>query len=220
MDVAPPIKPQYGPSLVELLRGRLSPGARRALAIVAAVALVGGIAAWILAPGDFRYVHEGDPVFNLRWREGGRLKQVDPPPGTLLRLEARRSGRVVQSFSVRPLRLPPYEGSVTAALPMVASDGARQLAGEYTRFTRTDEGKARINDAPGYQFAFEAKEGDRMVLGRQVYLLDPEGDGRDGVLLTMLQRPGGAVTGPQDVGAVGGLRIPYRSFRFGADWPS
>lgn len=221
MDVAPRVRPEYGPSLPELLRRRLPSGARRALAVVAGLVALALVGWWLFAPEDGRYVHRSEPVFNLRWREGARLKQVDPPPGTTLQLEARRRGRVVQSFAVAPFTLPASDADSGAVLPLVASARARdELAPRFDAFAWTDEGKARINDALGYQLAFAARRDGRKLVGREVLLLDPEGDGREGVVLTMFQEVGGPVQGPSDVGAAGALQVPYRSFRFGTEWPT
>jgi hypothetical protein len=218
MDVAPRIDPAYGPSLPELLRRRLPAGARRALAVLAVVAVVGGLAAWLLAPGEFRYVHRSDPVFNTRWRPDGRLKRVDPPPGAILRLEARRHGRVTQSFTVRPLRLPAGSQANTT-LAAMGTAAERRLAATAPGFVRADEGKAVINDAPGYQVGFRVREGGRTVFGRQAWLVDPEGDGRTGLFVELRQDPGGPVKRVEDLGVNGPLRAPFRSLRFGTQGP-
>jgi hypothetical protein len=220
VDVAPRIRPEYGPSLSELLRRRLSLRARRALgaaAVLVGLALAGW---WLWAPEDGRYVHRSEPVFNMRLTERGGLHRVKAEPGEILRLEARRRGRVVQSFTVAPFELPASDVEPAAAMGLLAVARVRdELAPTFDAFTPTDEGKANINDALGYQVGFEAVRDGRTVLGRQALLLDPEGGGREGVVLTAIQEPRGPVRSVADVGAAGPLRVPYRSLRFGTKWP-
>jgi hypothetical protein len=42
---------------------------------------------------------------------------------------------------------------------------------------------------------------------------------RDGVRLDLVASPGSGVSNPSDVGAVGQLKLPLRSFRFGTEAP-
>lgn len=221
MDLAPPVKPEYGPSLPELLRTRLSRRGRVALG-AAAIAVAAVVLVVALRPrpaGATHYVHRGAPAFNLRWAKGPRLQPVRTPPGAYLALEARRHGRFLQSFVAAPLRLPAYRGSSTGFLPIFVAHREAELARRYRGFVPLDEGKARINEATGYQLGFRAVVRGRPVFGREAYMLPDGPHPRVGVVLTALQTPRAGAKTADDVGTVGALRIPYRSFRFGTTWP-
>jgi hypothetical protein len=118
-------------------------------------------------------------------------------------------------MTVRPLRLPPYRGAVSGQLPILAVQHAAVIRRAYERFIVLDEGKARINDAPGYQIGFRARRGTRTIYGREILLLPDEPAARDGVTMTLLQTNAAGAHAVDDVGTVGALKKPFRSFRFG-----
>jgi hypothetical protein len=212
----PALRPEYGPALPDVLRLRLGVPRRWTYALgalVAAALLAGGIAVWLA--GDEHYVHEGDPVFNLRYA-GGAIERVDGGPGVLLRLVGRRGDLFLQSMEVRRLRLPAYRGAVSGMLPIHTDRHvATKVAPRFEGFVALEEGKARINTAPGYQIGFEARDGERKLYGREVLLVPDEPGARDGVAITIVQTNSAGAHSVEDAGAVGGIKKPYRSFRFG-----
>jgi hypothetical protein len=72
-----------------------------------------------------------------------------------------------------------------------------------------DEGKARFNDAPGYQMGYRTDQGRY----RDTLLVPEEGPFREGVLLSFEQqrRPGKRL--------VEAMRDAMRSFQFGTEAP-
>jgi hypothetical protein len=134
----------------------------------------------------------------------------------------RRGGDVVASFAVEPLRLPPYRGSVSGVYPVFAERVIAGLARRYQDFELADEGRVRINEAPGYAIGFRARDGGRRVWGRTVLLVpetDPLVPVPEGVRIDLLASPGSGVANPDHVGTVGQLKLPLRSLRFGTDAP-
>ena len=79
---------------------------------------------------------------------------------------------------------------------------------------RTD-GKARVNDAPGYQLRYGAPG---VTNGIDILVVPEDGD-REGVLLRFRQRnpPGGLGAGQKEL--VKATRKAFRSFRFGLGRP-
>jgi hypothetical protein len=77
-----------------------------------------------------------------------------------------------------------------------------------------EEGKARDNLATGYQILFRVSRQPK-VWGRLVMLVKPGKHARAGVRLLILGTPRGGNTKYTDVGNVGELRDPYRTFMFG-----
>jgi hypothetical protein len=202
------VRPEYGPALPALLRERLGVPERTtvrvALALAGLAALIGLVV--LIAHDRKEQIVAGEPTFNVQ--VGGPVKQVEPHAGELLRLEAkRRSGEVALTAS--RLDLPAYDGHVPGGLlPLVAERRITELSGQ-PGFRLKDEGKARFNDAPGYQMGYRTKQGRF----RDTLLVPEEGPFREGVLLSFEQqgRPGKRL--------VEAMRDAMRSFQFGTEAP-
>jgi hypothetical protein len=182
---------------------------------VAALVAAGAVAVALASRGgEIDTVHEKPPpVFNTKYAPV--LHRVPDRPGVLFELESHRGALFLQSMTVRPLHIPAYRGAVSGLLPILALDHARGLRRTYQRFTVLDEGKARIGDAPGYQIGFRAQRDGRTIYGREVLLLPNQPGARDGVTITLLQTNAAGAHSVDDVGLVGALKKPFRSFRFG-----
>ena len=107
-------------------------------------------------------------------------------------------------------------------------DAARRYRGLRLQF----EGRARVNEVEGYQYAFRAQlpqpgKAPRQLFGRVVMLPEPydlNDPGKPyppgkvtgtGVLITMLSTTLDTPKEPIRVGDEGSLQRPFRSFRFG-----
>lgn len=219
--MATPLRPGFGPTLPDLLGPRWRTLGRGGRAFATAGALLvlalAGVAVSAALRGDNEFVRRQAPTFNLRYADG--LERVPAGPGEYLRLESRRGELFLASFAVRRLRLPAYRGDPGAKLPIYAETHIAALEREVEGFQRTcdgcGEGKARINDVPGYTVNFRAKLGERTLYGRDVLLVPEEDGARDGVILSMRATPAAQVAGPDTVGSGGVLKLPLRSFRFG-----
>lgn len=213
----PVVQPQYGPTLPEVV-GR---GGRRRLPLVAALVVAVAVGIVLASRGgtDEREQVRREPVaFNLRHPPA--LKELTPRPGEQLRLEQRRGALFLASFTVRRLALPPYAGAVGGALPVLAERYVRAAARRHPGFALVEEGRARINDVPGYGFVFRARLGDRRLYGRVVLLpLPDEPRTRDGVVLEVLGTPAGGVGRAEQAGSAGPAKTALRSFRFGTEPP-
>jgi hypothetical protein len=221
MKAASSLRPEFGPTLGELLAprwARLGSGARRAaIAVAVAVVVLAALGLRTALTGDHTFVHRQAPAFNLRWSDP--LKRVAPQPGDYLRLESHRGDLFLQSFAVRRLNLPTYTGDPNGELPFYAETYIASLARSVQGFQRAcdgcGEGKARINDVSGYSINFQAKIDKRTLYGRDVLLLPDDAGARVGVVLEMRATPAAKVAGPETVGSGGVLKLPLRSFRFG-----
>ena len=233
------VPPEYGPTGPELVRRRLG---RRGLRIAAAVAalVVLAVAIVVLAGGDdlTELRHESSPQFTMLYpagtvhraepgpgefvrfraqRRGLRLvvavQRVGPGPGEIARFRARRGGLRLL-VAVRRLTLPPYEGSVAGLLPIVADRQAAALARELPGFRLRTDGKARVNDAPGYQLRYRAGR----TTGIDILVVPEDGD-REGVVLRFRQTNPPRALGAAGKDLVKAARKTFRSFRFGLDRP-
>jgi hypothetical protein len=203
-----PVKREFGPTLPELVSPRLLAAVAVLAAIVAAVVLAGRVG----EAGETPVVVEEPVAFNLRY--GPALERVETTPGELLRLRGRD-----QSLTIKSLFLPPYRGEANGALPVFAERAVRELEARYDGFDLADEGRVRINEVPGYAIGFRARVDGRRVWGRQVMLIPDEPGARQGVTIEMVAGRGSGVSNPTEVGAVGQIKLPYRSFRFGTEAP-
>jgi hypothetical protein len=217
--MAPVVRDEFRPTLPELL----GPRGRPVLAVVAALVVL-AVAVVLLRGGGAEateYVRTAAPQFNLTY-DAGALPRRAARPGELLRLEARRGDLFIQSFTVEPLRLPPYRGAVDGMLPLyVERVVLPALERRFRDFERlTPEGRARLNEiSAGYGLIFRARSGKRRLYGRISLVPKPAAHPTDGVTLLMLSTPAAGVSGPAALGFDGKLKTPYRSFRFGIEKP-
>jgi hypothetical protein len=211
-----PLKPQYGPTLGQLLAPRWHAASRtvRAAVIAAVAGLVVLTIAVALTLLPARISYGGVAPFHFSYRG---LYRTAPAPGEYVRIERRSHGRLEDSFAVSPLRLPPYAGGLSGELPLYASGYIRELSGRYTDFVLRGEGKTRVNTVPAYNVFYTATVEGREMYGRDVLLL-PEASGvRDGVAIEMLTSPSATlqVTSPLEVASAGVLEEPVETFTFG-----
>jgi hypothetical protein len=214
---APPILPDFGPSLPALVRRRF--GVRERVTTAVAVVLAGVVAAVVLAAvlltGPDHLTYRAGPTFNLQY-EGDLLHRVAPKGDELVRLEAHR-GALSASITVSALSLPAYQGNVTSGLmPVFAHRFEDQLRSSTTGFVEHDEGSARVNDAQGYQLGFRSGPPGLPTWGRDILLVPRDEDVTEGVVLRLRQTKAGAFT-KRDEGLLGRVRRAFKSFNFGTD---
>jgi hypothetical protein len=216
--VAVPMKPEYGPTLGRLLAPRWHAASRlaRALVVAAGVCLVAVLVAAALTLLNATFSHGGRVPFSFSYRG---LYRVAPEPGGYVRVQSHwRDGALKYSFAVNPLRLPPYSGELSGALPLYAAGFIHRLAERSPGFELRGEGKSRINSSlVGYEVLYTAEVQGRPMYGRDVLLVPPRRGARDGVSVVMLTSPGAStqVTSPLEVGTIGVLLRPLKTFSFG-----
>jgi hypothetical protein len=212
------VLPEYGPTGPELARRHVAPRTRRALAVALAVVVVLLVVLIATRAGDGleQLEHRSAPVFTLLYPPA-QVHRVAPRPGELVRLRSHR-GRLLAVVTVRRLTLPPYTGSVSGLLPVYADRHLNALAAELPGFRARTEGKARVNDAPGYQLRYRSGPADRRTLGTDI-LVVPEDGRRDGVVLRYRQTSPPRALDDADRALVKTTRKAFRSFRFGLDRP-
>jgi hypothetical protein len=209
-----PLKPEYQPSLGRLLSPRWRAASRPVRALVVAVAIgvtalvVGGVLTLLPAGVSYR----GPVSFHFHYRG---LYRVAPDPGGYAKIARPRAGRVLDSFAVEALHLPPYQGDLGAELPLYAAGYIRQLTGRYDQFDLQGEGKTRVNTVPAYIVEYSADIAGHAMYGRDILVLPAQG-ARDGVTIVMHSDPTAAVNSPSMVGATGILKQPLSTFFFGA----
>ncbi len=106
--LAVPIKPEYGPTLGQMLspRWHAASAPRRALVTLIVLVVLAGLAAVVLSLLNATISHGGRVPFSFSYRG---LYRVAPDPGGYAKVQLRNSAGVLEdSFAVEPLRLPPY----------------------------------------------------------------------------------------------------------------
>jgi hypothetical protein len=209
------VKPQYGPTLVQLLAPRPL-AVRVAAGIGAAVLIVAVVLIALSTRPDVTYVLEHEPVtFNLGY--GPQFERVSKA-GTVVALSHVRDGLFLDSYVVRPLALPPYRGAVGGMLPVYADGYTERLRHRYNGFEFVSEGRTRVNNAIGYEVTFRAKRGGRTIYGRHLLLVEDSPDGlRRGVILELTSTAAAGTPNADEIGNHGALKQALRSFRFGSD---
>jgi hypothetical protein len=218
MTRAPLVRPEFGPSLPELLGGRFSLS-RRAVAIGGVVALIVlAVIVWrIVDDGRDKLVVHGTPSFNVLY-DPGLLHRVKPAAGELMRLEGRR-GHVSTAITARHANLPPYEGDVIGGqLPLYTAQLAGRLAKQLPRFELGGEGKARLNQAPGYQIAYTSGAPGNRSYWREVFVMPAADQADETVVLRMRQTFNGRARS-RGRALLKATKKAFRSFRFGTRRP-
>ncbi len=207
------VKPQYGPTMPELVRrlpraGQVAVLALSGLLVVAAVALA--IASW---PDETNVIVRDPVTFNLTY--GPMLTRVSQR-SALLALRRERNGLFLDSYVVRPLELPPYRGAAAGTLPVYSVAYVKGLRKRYGDFDLVLEGRTRINNGVGYQLVLRAKRGARTLYVRHLLLVPDEPEGsRRGVVIELESTPAAGTPNAIGIGNAGPLKQAMRSFRFG-----
>ena len=210
---------RHRPTMPELL-ARVPRRLVVGLAVLAGLRMVALVAAR-LAHGEpaKAFVHRAEPPFNFIY--GDRLEPAEEKrSGEIVALEERRGELFIQSFAVRGFSLPAHRpGTVGGIMPIVGDTQIDALARRFDEFELVSEGKARINEVPGYELIFRARLGERRLYGRVVLLPEPIPGSRRAVALELLGTPVSGAANARDVGNNGVLKLPLRSFRFGVERP-
>jgi hypothetical protein len=212
------VRPEFGPSLPELVSRRFSVS-RRAATIGAAVTLIVVLVAIKLATDDGldQLTVNGRPSFNVLY-DAGLLKKVTPHAGELMRLEGRR-GRVAVDVTARAANLPPFDGDVLGGqLPLYTAQYAFRLKAQLPNFALGDEGKARINQAPGYQIAYTSGTPGNRTFWREVFVM-PEADQADRTIVLRMRQTFSGRAGRRGRALLKATKKAFRSFRFGTRRP-
>jgi hypothetical protein len=190
---------------------------RRALIAAVLLSVVGG--GWLVLrdplDGKTQYVRDRAPSFNVLYKQRP-VRIVRPRGDELLRLVVRR-GDLRGLATVRPVPVPEHSGDVSGALPILGDRIARELAPQFAGFQLTDDTRARVHTAPGYEIGFTYRDGaTRRGEGAELVVVEPE-HGREAVQLSLRITKPDARQPHRVRKAARALRSAFRSFEFGPD---
>jgi hypothetical protein len=173
------VRPEFGPTLPELLAPRvraLPRAAQIALAVLAAL-VVGGAVYVVVhrreADERPQAVVRSPIAYNLLYT--APLERVAPRGRETLRLQTRAGASAPQSFTVTPYKLPPYKGDATGILTLQSANMITQMRRTIPGFVWRGDGRVNYNRQPGYEILYQAKIDGRTTYGRRTILL-PGGD--------------------------------------------
>jgi hypothetical protein len=210
----PLVLPEYGPTLPALARRRFGFRERTTVALLVAVGALIVIGLLLVRPevdSLTKYVHHEAPVFNLLY-DNGALHRADPEGDELVRLEGRRA-RLSAAIAVAPLSLPAATGDVAhGTLPAFASQHVNALRAELPDFELINEGRARVNGAPGYEVRFRTGR----TFGNDLLILPSEEEADDALLVTARRTIAGRrKLGKRERAFNKKVAKAYRSFTYG-----
>lgn len=212
------VRPEFGPTLPELLAPRLRRLPRAARFALAALALlvVLGLAKVLFGGGGsaaLRGIVVREPIAaNFVYR--APFHKLTPGPGELAKVGAANG----QSFAVRELRVAPYRGDAAGMLPVLASQLEAKMERELPGFQWRYDGRTNVNRIQGYEILFQYRPNGKLTYGRRILLL-PTVTATQGVDLLLLSPRMNSVIRYDAIGRNGGLKTSLRSFRFGTQRP-
>jgi hypothetical protein len=165
----------------------------------------------VLSLLDAGFSHGGPVPFSFRYRG---LYRTVPDPGGYVKVARSAHGQLQDSFAVAPLRIPPYAGSVTGALPLRSASYVSALERRFAGFRLQSEGKTRITSTlAGYDVRYSVLIDGRRLSGRDIFLLPSGAHVHEGVVLEMLTSDHTSVAKP--VATQGVLEKPLKTFSLG-----
>ena len=215
----PLVLPQYGPTLPEIARRRFGLRERTTAVLLLVLAALIALGLFVVRPQVdplAKYVHHGDPTFNLLYRRSA-LHKVAPQGSELVRLQGQR-GRLTTTIAVEPLKLPAATGDIAhGALPAFASRHIEELRAGDDTFQLVAEGRARVNGAPGYEVRFRTGPPGKQTFGNDLLILPKEDDATGALLVTSRRTITGKPTlGKREAALNKASAKAYRSFKYGA----
>ncbi|HVF78633.1 MAG TPA: hypothetical protein VNA28_10070, partial [Solirubrobacteraceae bacterium] len=147
------VNAEYGPTLLRLLAPRSLAVRLSAAALASAIVLGAALIAITSRGGETEVLVRKHVTFNLIYSE--QWNRVERS-GALVALrhvgtQGRVKGLFLDSYTIRDLRLPAYRGAAGGMLPIYAIGYIRDIRERYTDFEPVSEGRARINNAIGYE---------------------------------------------------------------------
>jgi hypothetical protein len=214
----PLVLPEFRPTLPDLARARFGWRERTTIAVLVAALVLAALALLVVRPrvdNVTQFVHHGSPTFNLVYNHG-RLHEVRPQGDEIVRLQGRR-GRMDVAIAVAPLRLPPAQGDVAhGLLPAFASDHIEALRAQLGQFELRQEGRARMNGAPGYEVRFATGPAGHRTFGNDLMILPAEEDASGALLVTSRRTIRGSLKlGKREASLYNAAAKAYRSFKYG-----
>jgi hypothetical protein len=183
------VKPEYGPSLPELIRSRVVRVPRRlriALVIVAVAVVALASGALARRGASAINVRAGATSFSFSYSS---MRREAPPSGQYALFVAQRRSKLVARLEFGPLRVPVYRGYMSGLEPVLAANYIRGFAAHTPGFVLQSEGPTSVNGLAGYNFTYARQLDGATYEGRVIFLTPHYAGDRHGVTISMLAQP-------------------------------
>ena len=215
-SLVPPVRPEFEPSLPHLLAPwwrRLDPRQRRVLAVVIVVVLVAVALAIAVAARPHRFTHSGPVAFSFTYP--GALHRVAASPGEYVKLERHSHGKLIESVSIKPLELPPYQGRPQSELPIYAAGYTQLLARTVPGFVPLGDGEGKASNTSAYYVYYQLGISSNPLYGRDYLLVRDRSGARSGVIVVLRATQAAGVNLVTPVGTSGDTFSVLAGFHFG-----
>jgi len=209
--LAADVKPEYGPTMPDLLASRLGTLSGRWRAAAGAVVIVVLAVALIEAlrggPAGFA---ASEPGVAFSFSYSG-LEREPAPPGQYVQLASHTAaGRLVAQLAVGPLELPAFAGNVIGVEPVFVAGYMREFAARTPGVVLQSAAPTLVGPTAGYNFTYTRTIAGEEYFGRVIFLTPSTAPGqRRGVVVSLLAQPflSGIIT-PGSGGLAGALYEP------------
>jgi hypothetical protein len=211
-----PLKPEYGPTLGQLLAPRWRAASRlaRTLTLAAAAILLALLAGLALTLENAHYSHGGPVPFSFSYRY---LYRTATGPDEYVRVEHRAHGRLEDSVAVGPLLVPAYRSAPRVELPLYATYYIRAVRRRYSDFALSGEGGTQVAGISAYHILYTTRVQGHTLHGRDILVLPGRGHPRAGLRIVMLASRALdlALVSQLKTAPTGPLELPLNSFSIG-----
>jgi hypothetical protein len=183
------VKPEYGPTLPDLLESRLGGVPKRLRSITAAVIVVVVLVVGLVSVrGGSSSISGAAGGVSFSFSYSG-LRREAAPPGVAVLLAARRGMQLVARIEVAPLRLPAYAGNVIGIEPLIAANYMRAFAARTPGVAIQGAGPTVVAGTAGYNFTFTQRLDGGTYYGRVIFITPSLSHARRGLTLSLLAQP-------------------------------
>lgn len=203
------VKPEYGPTLPELVQSSVIrlPQRLRGATVVVAVGIVAiAVIALVRGGASVINVRAGSTSFSFSY---AAMRREAPPSGQYALLVAQRGSKLVARLELGPLGVPGYPGYMSGLEPVLAANYIRAFAARTPGFVLQSEGPTSVNGLAGYNFTYSRPLDGTTYDGRVIFLTPHYSGDRRGVTISMLAQPVLAgIIGPGPSALAGALYEP------------
>jgi len=189
LRLAADVKPEYGPTLPDILEARLGGVPRRPRTISAAVIVAAVLIAVLLALRGGSSSISGDAHgVSFSFSYSG-LQRETAPHGDDVLLVARDAARLAAQIEVAPLQLPAYRGNVIGIEPLIAANYMRAFAAHTSGVLLQGAAPTVVDGTSAYNFTYTRRIAGSTYFGRTIFITPPGSHPRYGLTVSLLAQP-------------------------------
>jgi hypothetical protein len=203
------VKPEFGPTLPDLLGARIGGVPKRLWSISAAViALVVIVVVVASVRGGSSSISGGGAGVSFSFSYSG-LQREPAPSGAYALLEAHRGTQLVARIEVAPLRLPTYAGNAIGIEPLVAANYMRTFAARTPGVVLQSAGPTVVGGIAAYNFTYTQSIDGTTYFGRVIFATPSISHPPSGLTVSLLAQPvTSGIIGPGASALAGALYEP------------